>query len=105
MSDNRQGGVKSSRGGEGVKSRKDDQRTRMTRKLLQKALVDLMREKPLKDITVKALCQQAEVNRSTFYLHYYDIYDLMEELEGQIGAELTAVLEEMPFTLGDQNIP
>ncbi len=103
MSDNRQGGVKSSRGGEGVKSRKDDQRTRMTRKLLQKALVDLMREKPLKDITVKALCQQAEVNRSTFYLHYYDIYDLMEELEGQIGAELTAVLEEMPFTLGDQN--
>ena len=80
-----------------MKSSKDDQRTRMTRRLLQSALVGLMGEKPLKDITVKELCRRAEVNRSTFYFHYYDIYDLMEDMEGQVSAELAAVLREMPF--------
>ncbi|MEG0765593.1 MAG: TetR/AcrR family transcriptional regulator, partial [Pseudoflavonifractor sp.] len=64
-----------------MKEQKDDQRTRMTRRLLQQALVELMREKPLRSVTVKELCARAEVNRSTFYLHYYDIYALMQELD------------------------
>lgn len=79
-----------------MKKAKDDQRTRMTRRLLQGALVDLMREKPIRDVTVKELCQRADVNRSTFYLHYQDIYSLMEELEGEISHELTAALSQMP---------
>lgn len=80
-----------------MKNDKKDQRTRMTRRLLHHALVELMGEKPLKDITVKELCQRAEVNRSTFYFHYFDIYDLMEDIEEQISAELAAVLGEMTF--------
>ncbi|MEG2097061.1 MAG: TetR/AcrR family transcriptional regulator [Pseudoflavonifractor sp.] len=85
-----------------MKDQKDDQRTRMTRRLLQEALVELMREKPLRAVTVKELCARAEVNRSTFYLHYYDIYALMEELENQIGGELTAALSAIP-KLADQD--
>lgn len=80
-----------------MKNKKDDQRTRMTRRLLHQALVELLGEKPLKDITVKELCLWAEVNRSTFYFHYYDIYDLMEDIEGQVSTELSSVLREMPF--------
>lgn len=79
----------------GVKQERTDQRTRMTKRLLQGALVDLMREKPIRDVTVKELCQRADVNRSTFYLHYQDIYSLMEELEGEISQELTAALSQM----------
>ncbi|MEG1857780.1 MAG: TetR/AcrR family transcriptional regulator [Pseudoflavonifractor sp.] len=85
-----------------MKDQKDDQRTRMTRRLLQEALVELMREKPLRAVTVKELCARADVNRSTFYLHYYDIYNLMEELEDQIGGELTAALSAIP-RLADQD--
>lgn len=80
-----------------MKERKDDQRTRMTKNLLQGALVALLGERPLKDITVKELCQKADVNRSTFYLHYYDIYDLMEELEGSISSELNKAIGDVLF--------
>ena len=80
-----------------MKNKKDDQRTRMTRRLLYQALVELLREKPLKDISVRALCLRAEINRRTFYFHYYDIYDLMEDIEEQVSTALAAVLREMPF--------
>lgn len=85
-----------------MKERRDDRRVRTTQKLLAGALVALMGEKPLKDVTVKELCLRAGVNRSTFYLHYYDVYDLMEALERQIGAEVFATLEALPFS-ADQN--
>ena len=46
----------------------ESRRTRYTRKAMQgDALIDLMRERPLGSITIKALCEQADVNRSTFY--------------------------------------
>lgn len=83
--------------------RKDDQRTRMTKRMLQGALVDLLKEKPIQDVTVKELCQRAEVNRSTFYLHYYDIYALLEEMEGEIARELSATLLEQTFS-ADQSV-
>lgn len=83
-----------------MKERRDDRRIRTSRNLLERALVALMGEKPLKDITVKELCLRAGVNRSTFYLHYYDIYDLMEELEEQIGAEVFATLDTLPTSAG-----
>lgn len=87
-----------------MKSEKDDQRTRMTRLLLRRALVELMGERPLQDITVKELCRRAEVNRSTFYFHYYDIFDLLEDIEGQVSTELAAVLEKMRFGPEGQDV-
>lgn len=84
-------------GVESMKEHKNDQRTRLTRNLLEGALVALMGEKPLKDISVRELCQRAGVNRSTFYLHYYDIYDLMEDMERQIGEEVFHTLGKGPF--------
>ncbi len=84
-----------------MKEKREDVRTRATRQRLQQALVGLMEERPLKDLTVKELCERADVNRSTFYLHYYDIYDLMDELKEQLGEELAAILSEMPLPTGN----
>lgn len=53
----------------------------MTRKMLQSALVELMREMPFREITIKRLCEQADVNRSTFYLHYADQSALLQSIE------------------------
>ncbi|MBE6956500.1 MAG: TetR/AcrR family transcriptional regulator [Ruminococcaceae bacterium] len=43
------------------------------------ALIELLKRKPLEYITVSELCQAAQVNRSTFYLHYETIGDLLDE--------------------------
>lgn len=46
---------------------------------MDEALLALLEEKDLEYITVKELCHQAGVNRSTFYLHYETISDLVNE--------------------------
>lgn len=46
---------------------------------MDEALIRLLENKDLDFITVKDVCIAAEVNRSTFYLHYDNTYDLLEE--------------------------
>jgi len=60
---------------------KDNQRSRMTRLLLQQAYLNLMQEKQPGKITVKEICERAEINRSSFYLHYQEPNDILVELE------------------------
>jgi len=48
---------------------------------IRQAFTKLLREKPIQRIAVKELCQEAGVNRSTFYAHYQDIYDLLTKIE------------------------
>ena len=44
-----------------------------------KALLSLLEKKTFEYITIKEVCEKAKVNRSTFYLHYENLYDLLEE--------------------------
>ena len=48
---------------------------------MKQAMLELMNTTPFEKITVRLICQRAEVNRSTFYAHYADIYDMMEQME------------------------
>ena len=75
-----------------MERRKQDRRVRRTRKQLQAALAALMREKDLKDITVRELTALADVNRGTFYSHYKDLYDMREQMEEELFQQLAAVL-------------
>ena len=56
-------------------------RVRFTKKVIRDAFLSLLREKSVKQITVTELCRQAEINRATFYKHYRDAYDLLEQIE------------------------
>ncbi len=47
--------------------------------LFDEALIYLLEKKDIEYITVKEICTKAGVNRSTFYLHYESINDLVEE--------------------------
>lgn len=64
--------------------KKTDRRVRKTKTLLKNGLITLMQEKSIKEITVQELVDQVDINRSTFYLHYKDIYDLVEQLEQEV---------------------
>ena len=58
--------------------KKVDPRIKRTRKLLQQALMELMREKSFQAITVQDIAERATVNRVTFYAHFEDKHALLE---------------------------
>ena len=57
-----------------------DRRVRKTKTQLKAGLARLLKEKGINEITVTELTEQVDINRSTFYLHYRDIYDMMEKI-------------------------
>lgn len=56
----------------------------MTQLLLKTALIELMNEKPFSKITIKDICEQADLNRTTFYLHYNDQFELLSDIESEV---------------------
>ncbi|MEF2654866.1 MAG: TetR/AcrR family transcriptional regulator [Eggerthellaceae bacterium] len=68
-----------------------DRRVRKTEAAMRSALVTLMEEKPLAQVTVREVVDLADVNRSTFYRHYLDVPDMAEK----IGAEIIAGMLEI----------
>ncbi|MFC7442730.1 TetR/AcrR family transcriptional regulator [Laceyella putida] len=56
-----------------------DPRVKRTRRLLREALIALLQEKSLDDITVRDLTERAGINRATFYEHYRDKFDLLDQ--------------------------
>jgi len=67
-----------------MERRKEDRRTRYSKMVIRDSLFELMQEKPIEKITVKELCEKADVNRSTFYAYYTDIYDLNRKIIKEI---------------------
>ncbi len=58
-----------------------DRRAKYTRDTLKDSLIELMKDQPIQKITVKALCEKADINRATFYGHYKNIESLLSEIE------------------------
>lgn len=69
-------------------NRKKNQQYAATDEKIKEALLTLLREKELPKVTVKGICQLSGINRSTFYEHYIDIYDLAQKVEQEIFQEL-----------------
>lgn len=78
--------------------KKQDRRVRKTKAQLRAGLAKLMREKSIKEITVKELVEEVDINRSTFYLHYTDIYHMLETIENELQDEILKLIEEHPVS-------
>lgn len=76
-----------------MKKQKTDRRIKMTKLFLKQALITLLKEKRISKITVKEICHLADVNRSTFYAHYADLYELLDEFENDIIGEMGLFLQ------------
>lgn len=63
----------------------DNRRIYITKKMLKDALLNLLSKKNLLDITVKELCDESNINRTTFYRHYDNISDLLDEIIDDIS--------------------
>ena len=66
-----------------MKEMKENRKTRYTRMVLQDSLFELMEKKPIAKITIKELCENADINRTTFYAYYTDQYDLLRKIEDE----------------------
>lgn len=88
-----------------------DKRVARTKRVIRDALTQLMEEKGFEGITVRDLTEKAQINRGTFYLHYRDKYDLLEQSEEEILKGIAAITENidpvdaMAYTSNDEPFP
>ncbi len=67
-----------------MKEIKENRKIRYTKMVLQDSLFELMEKKSITKITIKELCENADINRTTFYAHYKDQYDLLYSIENEV---------------------
>lgn len=73
----------------------EDRRITRSKKALRAALITLMEEKGLDNITVNDLCTAADLNRGTFYNHFTDKEQLVESLEDEVMEGITCLQTRM----------
>ena len=70
-----------------MEEKKTDRRTLKTRKAIYNVLMELLLQKELHKVTVQEISDLADINRTTFYKHFLDVYDLYDKLEQDILVE------------------
>ncbi|MCM1060782.1 MAG: TetR family transcriptional regulator C-terminal domain-containing protein [Eubacterium sp.] len=63
---------------------KEDRRVAMTKHFLKDALIELLKNKSIYRISIRELCDLADVNRTTFYKYYSSQFDLLTDMENDI---------------------
>ncbi len=89
------------------KQKKLDPRVVRTRQQLRDALVSLIEEKGFDALTVQDIADRAELNRATFYLHYCDKQDLLEnslrDAIDELVVDLGTSTDERGQLIGDES--
>lgn len=75
---------------------KIDRRITRTKQQIRQALIELLSEKGENNISVRELAQRANINRGTFYIHYKDTHDLVEQLVDEAVKKLLGVCKRHP---------
>lgn len=70
-----------------------DRRQRKSREAIQNALLALLRDKPLDEITISELAIKADVNRKTFYNNYHNIQEVRDELDDRYLDMIFSLIE------------
>lgn len=69
-------------------------RQTQTKLKLKNAFTSLLKEKNFENISISDITRRANINRGTFYLHYTDKYDMVEQLKEQTLADLDSILND-----------
>lgn len=72
-------------------------RFQSTEEKIQKALFSLLKFKKYNDISIKEICYEAGINRSSFYAHYQDINDLMIKTETNLSKQISKIFNPDTF--------
>ncbi|MDP4152231.1 MAG: TetR-like C-terminal domain-containing protein [Bacillota bacterium] len=67
-----------------MKDQKIDRRVKYSLMVIKESFIKLLKQRPIAKITIKEICDDADVNRATFYAHYSDQYDLLHRIEQEL---------------------
>lgn len=74
-----------------------DKRVIKTRAGIKTALMQLTLEKEIGKITISNLTEKAQINRSTFYLHYSSVSDVSDDIEKEISARISTCIDNFDY--------
>lgn len=74
---------------------KENQRVKLTKRIFKDTLIALLKEKAVHEIKVKELCDKAELNRTTFYKYYENIYDVLADVEYDVLKDSEECINEI----------
>lgn len=77
-----------------MRNDKDDRRVKYTKMVLRESLISLLYKKDISQITIKEICDDADINRATFYAHYSDQYDLFLKIGNEVFENLSTYIAE-----------
>lgn len=80
-----------------METQKTDRRVKYTKMVIKDSLVKLLKQKPITKISVKEICDDADINRATFYAHYSDQYDLLRQIENEVIDDINQYLKDYDF--------
>ncbi|TYS17029.1 TetR/AcrR family transcriptional regulator [Rossellomorea vietnamensis] len=85
-------------------SSKMDRRKQYTRMVLKESLMDLLKQKSISSITIKEICEKADINRSTYYAHFASQYELLNAIEEEFIENLVRTLTQYTFSKEDDTL-
>ncbi len=82
-----------------------DRRKRKTRLAIQQAVAQLIKEKGFESMTILDITERADINRGTFYLHFVDKYDMLDQFEEELVTKIKqAVLEHLAYDASAEDL-
>ncbi len=75
-----------------MENKRSDRRVKYTKMVLRQSLLELMKTQSISKITVKDICEMADINRGTFYSHYNDPADLLFNVQNELFEEIKTTL-------------
>ncbi len=76
---------------------KQDKRSVRTRKLIKLALLKLVRTKEIDDITITELTALAGINRNSFYTHYDNVYNILDDINCDIISTIDSIVSKYTY--------
>lgn len=74
-----------------------------SKELIKSSFIQLLKEKPIKKITITDITKRANISRGTFYTHYKDIYDLIECYQKEFVDNLSVFMQNYQnYSLADR---
>lgn len=73
----------------------EDRRTKYTRRVIREALMELLKTKPYTKVSATEICRMADINRGTFYIHYYVLDDVLDDILDQAFCDVSGTIDHV----------